>query len=311
MSPIHARSARGLALFVAISLSALAAPPKRALTHKDYDPWRSIASPTLSRSGDWLAYSLMPQEGDGDLVIRNLKTGKETRHAVGALPPAPVIDPAEATGDTPPPPRGIRILFTSDNQWVVATTYPAKAETEKARKERRRADDMPKNGLLLINLATAQETRIDRVKSVQVPSKGGPWVAYLKEAKPAPVPAAKPAEPAKSGDEDDADQARRAGAAGGSGSTSQYGTDLVLRDLTKTENAETTFESVLDYSFARDGATLLYTVGSRTVEQNGVYAVKPGSTAAALLSGKGKYTKITWDREQQQAAFFCRKEEQW
>ncbi len=80
MSSIHARTVRSFGLCLTISLIAVAAPPKRALTHKDYDGWRSISSPTLSRNGEWLAYSLMPQEGDGDLVVRNLKSRKETRH---------------------------------------------------------------------------------------------------------------------------------------------------------------------------------------------------------------------------------------
>ncbi|HNY42690.1 MAG TPA: prolyl oligopeptidase family serine peptidase, partial [Bryobacteraceae bacterium] len=134
------------------------------------------------------------------------------------------------------------------------------------------------------------------------------WVAYLKEAKPAPADAAKPAEAAKPGDEGE-DQASRAGGSGGSSSPQEFGTDLVLRDLTKTESAETTYENVLDYSFARDGKTLLYTVGSRKAEDNGVFSVTPGSAAVALLSGKGKYTKLTWDRTQSQVAFFSSKDD--
>jgi len=305
MYPIAARAIRPMGLVLALGLVLPAAPPKRALTHTDYDSWRSFASPTLSRNGEWLAYSSMPQEGDGDLVVKNLKTGKESRFVVGTLPPPPIPDP---TATEEPPPRGIRVQFTSDNQWLVATTYPFKADTEKARKEKKKADEMPKTGLLIVRLSTGEATRVDRVKSVQVPSKGGTWVAYLKEAKPAPADAAKPAEAAKPGDEGE-DQASRAGGSGGSSSPQEFGTDLVLRDLTKTESAETTYENVLDYSFARDGKTLLYTVGSRKAEDNGVFSVTPGSAAVALLSGKGKYTKLTWDRTQSQVAFFSSKDD--
>ena len=301
MCAFHARAYRVLAVCLASSFLAVSAPPKRALTHQDYDGWRSIASPTLSRNGEWLAYSLMPQDGDGDLIVKNLKTGKESRFVVGTLPPPPIPDP---TSTEDPPARGIRVLFTSDNQWAIATTYPLKADTEKARKQKKRPGEMPKTGLLIVKLSTGKATRIDSVKSMQVPSKGGAWVAYLKEAKPAPADAAKPPEPAKPGDEA-VDQGRRAASgSSGSSSTQQFGADLILRDLSKTSGAETTFENALDYSFARDGKTLLYTVGSRKAEENGVYAVTPGSPAVALLSGKGKYTKLTWDREQSQAAFF-------
>ena len=299
---------RAIVLLAAASLVLPAAPPKRALNHKDYDSFRSIASPSVSRNGEWLAYSFMPQDGDGDLIVKNLKSGKELKFAVGALPPPPIPDP---TSTEAPPARGIRVLFTSDNQFLLATTYPAKTETEKGRKDRKPAAEMPKTGLLIVKLSTGEATRVDRVKSMQVPSKGGPWVAYLKEAKPGQADPAKPAAEAKPADEGAEDQGRRAaGASGGSSSSQQYGTDLVLRDLTKSDNPETTFENVLDYSFARDGKTLVYTAGSRKPEDNGVYAVTPGTaTPAALLAGKGKYTKLSWDRLQSQLAFFSDKDD--
>ena len=60
----------------------VAAPAKRALTHRDYDAWRSVATPTLSRDGRYFAYSYMPQEGDGELIVKDLKTGKEQRYPV-------------------------------------------------------------------------------------------------------------------------------------------------------------------------------------------------------------------------------------
>jgi hypothetical protein len=39
---------------------------------------------------------------------------------------------------------------------------------------------MPKTGALIINLATGEATRVDNVKSFQVPEKGGPWAAFHK-----------------------------------------------------------------------------------------------------------------------------------
>ena len=65
-----------------LSLSA----QKRPLTHQDYDSWRSIQNPHLSADGVYLGYALFPQEGDGEFVVRNLKTGKEWRESIGARP---------------------------------------------------------------------------------------------------------------------------------------------------------------------------------------------------------------------------------
>lgn len=63
------------------------AQTKLPLTLKDADSWRSISGQTLSRDGKFIAYAYMPQEGDGDLIVRNIATGKEYRQGVGTLPP--------------------------------------------------------------------------------------------------------------------------------------------------------------------------------------------------------------------------------
>jgi dipeptidyl aminopeptidase/acylaminoacyl peptidase len=276
-------------------------PPKRALTHADFDGWRSIASQVLSRDGRWLAYSYMPQDGDGELVVRELATGKERREAVGALPPPAIQLPEEVNPEEPPPPRRIRISITSDGRFVVATTYPSKAEVEKAKKEKKRPEEMPKGGLVVLNLASGEATRIASVKSMQVPSKGGSWLAYLKEAAPSSRSEDRPAE---SGSARESAPGARAGArAAARGERKEYGTELVLRDLAA--GSEKSFPNVLEYSFARDGKTLLYAVSSRNEAENGVYSVTPGAGASplALLAGKGRYLKLSWDREQTQAAF--------
>jgi dipeptidyl aminopeptidase/acylaminoacyl peptidase len=265
----------------------LSAQTKRPLTHKDYDAWRTISSPTLSRDGKFLAYAYMPEDGDGDLVVRNLQTGKEWREPVGALPPPPIVDPAEANPEKEPPRRGITIRFTSDSLFLVASTYPPKADVEQAKKDKKKPENMPKTGILMLNLSTGGATRVADVKNFQVPEKGGAWVAYRKEAKPEEK--AKDEKPKDEKSKDD--------------KSKEYGADLVLRDLARPQDRS--FANALDYSFARDGKTLVYTVSSRKEEENGVFAVTPASEAApaALLAGKGKYVKLTWSRAQNQLAF--------
>jgi dipeptidyl aminopeptidase/acylaminoacyl peptidase len=330
-SPLLRRGLLAVAAFVlALQLPAQsAAPAPRPLTHEDFDGWRSLFTPTLSRDGRWLAYSYMPQDGDGDVVIRELATGQERHIPVGTLvQPPPTPTHQYANPEAPPPaPKNIRLAFTSDSRFLISTTQPTKAEIAQARKEKKKPEDSPKNGLLIVNLSTGDQTRVPQVKNFFVPTRGGGWVAYLKEPKPEAAPAktdeAKPEatteEPKPEKTEDtsfsssstselndlgvDAQAARRSSAAGASTAPKkEYGTELVLRDLAA--GTERTFENASDASFARDGKTLLFTTSSKAETDNGFYAVTPGDAAAptALLSGKGKYNKLTWDREQTHAA---------
>src|SRR5262245_9282479 len=99
--PIRFRWAVALLTFCALGLiganfdlttkaqqtAAAQATAKRPLTHQDYDSWRSIQGQTISRDGRVIAYALIPQDGDGEIVIRNLATGVEWRYGRGWRPP--------------------------------------------------------------------------------------------------------------------------------------------------------------------------------------------------------------------------------
>jgi dipeptidyl aminopeptidase/acylaminoacyl peptidase len=327
-APRHAGWLLALACAVLAPLSAPAQTPaqaqspaaQRPLTYADADAWRSIATPVLSRNGQWLAYSAQPQSGDGELVARELASGKERREAVGMLPP-PVTTPNEENPDAPPVPRAIRVLFSSDSRFVVASTYPSQAETLAARKARTRPDDMPKGGLLIVDLqSSGAALRVPRVKSLALPAKGGAWLAYLKEAPVGqrPATAAAPAASAASASAAAPSAAPSAAPAGVAASASaagaapagasaaarkEYGTELVVRDLAA--GTERRFADVLEMAWSRDGQVLVYTVSGRDEAANGVYALRPqdGSAPVALLAGKGRYSKLVWDRTQAQLAF--------
>src|SRR3954463_9683488 len=65
------------AFVVALALPALASAQKKALTQADWDKWKSINAPALSNDGKWAAYTLIPQVGDGELVIRSTSGSTE------------------------------------------------------------------------------------------------------------------------------------------------------------------------------------------------------------------------------------------
>jgi dipeptidyl aminopeptidase/acylaminoacyl peptidase len=287
----------------AAALLVLAQPAKRPLNHHDYDGWRSIAGQKLSPDGKWLAYGLFPQEGDGEVVIRSLVTGKEQREAAGERPQP---TPASGAEEGPPPEaRGAVITFSADSRTVVFSTFPAKADTDKAKREKKTAAQMPKDGLVIVDLATGKATRIERVKRYQMPEKASGWLAYWKEAPESAGGRGRGAAAAEPGDADQQGRGGRGGAlgAGGFGPRPEFGSDLVLRNLT--DGAERTFADVAEFSFSEDGKQLVYAVASHDASKNGVFAVTVGASGdpAAVLAGKGKYQKLTWDEGQTRMVF--------
>lgn len=293
------------------------ASAKRALTHQDYDAWRAIQGQTLSRDGKFLAYAAVPQDGDGEIIVRNLASGAEFRHGRGWRPPTPLPNDPEAgpaafqaiAGATRP-------RFTADSRFAIFTIEPNKADVLKARKDKKTPDQMPKNALGIMDLSNGQVARIERVKNFQVPEDGAGWLAYALEAKPEekkPEAAADAAKPSNNED-DEIDQQRPGGAGAASrgaagGRRKEYGTDLVLRNLSN--GSERSFADALDYSFSKDAKTLVFTVSARKEESNGIFAATPGTDAAPveLLAGKGKYTKLTWDEDQTQLVFASDKDD--
>ena len=300
---------------MAFAQQAAPAAAKRPITHQDYDSWRSISAQQISRDGKYVAYAYVPQDGDGEIVVRNIATGVDWRAPRGYRPPVPPPDDpgtnvAEFQAEQA---RLLRPVFTADSRFLVFTTEPTKAEVHKAKKEKKKPEDMPKNGLGIMDLSTGTVTRVERVKSFRVPEDGTGYFAYLMEAKPeekpagTPKPESSPSREAAATPSPSAPATPRAGSA--RGKKKEYGTELVLRNTT-TGN-EQKFSDVLDFTISRDAKSLVFTVSSKKEDGNGVYAVATDSdgTPVTLLSGKGKYQRLIWDEDNTQLAFTSDKED--
>lgn len=174
---------------------------------------------------------------------------------------------------------------------------PTRSALDQAKKDKKSPAEQPKDALGIMSLEDGRVTAIDRVKSFDISDDAPGWAVYLKEPPAAAAVTGAPpsAAPSASGGV--------AAARPGARNRKEYGTDLVLRNLTT--QVERTFADVLDYSFSRDGRTLVFSVSSRSEGTEGLFAVTPGAEVepAALLAGKGRYTRISWDARQSQLAF--------
>jgi dienelactone hydrolase len=277
-------------------LTGLADGAKKPLTCAAYDGWRSIQGTQIARDGSWLVYSLVPQDGDAELVVRNLKTDKEFRSA-----------------------RGKDAVLTMDGKFVVFAIAPLKADMDKAKKDKKKAEDQPKNGLGIMNLATGETATVERVKSFKLAEESGTHVAYLveppvkkdgdkkddktgeakkeeaKKEEPKKEPAAK--EPEK---KDEAKKPKE--------KKKDPGTDLVIRELATGKSV--TMAEVVEYGWNKNGTWLGYAVSSKKPEDDGAFAWKTADgRIVPLMKGLGHYKSVTFDEKVTQLAFLSDRDE--
>lgn len=297
----------------ALVMVVLAVPPlvqaqstKRLLTQKDWDQWRSIAGATLSRDGKWAAYTVLPQVGDGELVVRSAQGTTEYRVPRGYLGrpnniPGGLRGPSGATGEGEPTgPTTSPAQFTSDARFVLVTTQAPQAEVERAQAAARgtRGGRAPaianRTSLAIMSLADGKVTTIVGVRSFRLPRENGTWLAYV---------------PSDSAADSTGRAAGPGGTApGGARDRRSYGSPLVIRNLDT--GVEERLGDVLNFAFD-EGATILgYTVVSRDSTKDGAFIRNlPGGATSVLASGRGNYKALVFDSTARQVAFLSDREE--
>jgi dipeptidyl aminopeptidase/acylaminoacyl peptidase len=248
---------------------------KRPVTYDVYDSWRSIQGTVLSRDGETIAYALVAQEGDGELVVRNRRTGAEHRH-----------------------PRGRGPVITADGRFVAFTVAPPNADVQKAKQAGKTDAALPKNGFGVMNVDTGQVFVADRVKSFKLPEEGSSSIAYLSEA-PEKAAGKGAGEPPAAEKPDGKKQKEK---------KKEPGTDLFVRDLAS--GTSTMIPDVTEYAWSKDGSLLAYATSSKEGDADGAFVrvTKDGSTAT-LLRGKAFYKNLAFDEKGAQLAFVSDREE--
>lgn len=144
-----------LFLSAAVLAAVTVAVAKKPLDHDSFDSWNNVWISPLSNDGQWVSYSINPQEGDGNLYFRNTKNGKQT-----------VI------------PRGYRAQFSADSRWAVALIKPFYADTRQAKIDKKKDLDLPQDSLAVIDLRSGDVQKIPRVLSYKLGKDGGDWLVW-------------------------------------------------------------------------------------------------------------------------------------
>ena len=238
-------------LFFMVFLCMKTSAQKKELDHTVYDSWQSIRETSFHPQGKYIIYAIVPQEGDGRFIIRNVKTGNEFNIA-----------------------RATQAVFTENGEYLVAKIKPSFIETRKAKIDKKKADEMPKDSLVIVELATNTIQKIPSVKSFQLAEHGNDMMVYLKDKK---------------------------------GDINKEGSDLVMRDLSSAK--EKTFSNISQYLIhPKAMGVVMYQVKTKQKESQILLATIADTNTKILTKQVYTATNFIWDEEGKQLAYLVEKD---
>jgi dipeptidyl aminopeptidase/acylaminoacyl peptidase len=151
-----------LFLFLLLTISLQLSAQNKPMDHSVYDSWQSIGEKLISNNGSIVVYTINPQEGDATLVIQN-NNGTKIMEVQ----------------------RGYAAKITNDEKFVVFKIKPTYQQTRDAKIKKKKADEMPKDSLAIVNIVTGSLEKFARVKSFKLADKSSEWLSwqYEKEEK--------------------------------------------------------------------------------------------------------------------------------
>ena len=258
-------------LLMCALITTLAYAQKKPLDHSVYDSWKSLNGVSVPRNGDILLYNINPGEGDTELVIEDIRTGKKT-----------IV------------PRATRAKLSEDGTKVVAVIKPLFEQTRQAKIKKAKKDDMPKDSLALIDVKTGKVEKFANLKSHATPDKWSTYLAF--ELTPAKEKADKKA-PKAEGKDDKKKPAPK-----------KEASKLIVMNV-KTAQADT-LKNVTSYKFNEDGSWLAYVVEPEkkdSLGKAGLFLYNPvnGESKAVLEGAKGSKFKTPSFSEVGTLAFYA------
>ena len=139
---------------LAMSLAIFSFAQKPPIDHSVYDSWKKISELKAPFNGRWIAYSVVPEEGDCLAVFYDALTGRKIQV-----------------------PRGVNASITEAQDYAVVTVKPEYAKSREARIKKQKEDKMPKDTLRIISLAGGRDTCFAGLKSFK--TLGVPFTRYI------------------------------------------------------------------------------------------------------------------------------------
>jgi dipeptidyl aminopeptidase/acylaminoacyl peptidase len=231
--------------------------------------WKRISAPAVSDNGEWFAYRLAPAEGDAEVVIRNLKTGKEDRFPIGD-PQSNAPDPTAAPPGPPVVSTAAGPAISADSRCAAFLVYPTRKEAQRLKKDHKPIQTKA----VLIELANLKKTEFEKIRRFSFGGEKSLAIAFQRYGAESPAPVAAPAGGAKPPER-------------------PAGSDLLLYELA-TGN-ELNIGNVSEFAFDKPGDWLAWITDAQDHAGNGI-SVRNMTTGAvtSLDHAAAVYKGLTW-----------------
>ncbi|MGE0079375.1 MAG: alpha/beta hydrolase family protein [Bacteroidales bacterium] len=256
-------------LLILSSLIIFGQTKKIPLTHSVYDSWNDIQNPNISNNGEWIIYEINPQDGDGDLWLSNSDKSFQKNFI-----------------------RGYRASISANSNFVVYQIKPQKSVTKKAKVDKKKKEDMPKDSIGIYTFDNNKTTLFGKVKSYKIGEKSGNWIAiYVDDEKENT-----PKDSSKSEGEKPSRKKSK------SDKNDKLGKLILLNPL---NNQQFEYNKVTDYTVSKDGSKFLFSSMSNDTLKNSIvqlFDTQKGEVQT-LFTEKGETEGLSLDYHGNQLAF--------
>jgi dienelactone hydrolase len=262
---------RFLAIFVFAAMLAPADTAQKPIQLNDILAWKRIVSPSVSPDGIWFAFRVSPAEGNSEVVIRNLKDGKDQHFPIGEIPQA-----AAPAGGPPVMMAARDLAISDDGKYAAFLAYPSAKEAKTLKKTKKPIQSR----VVVVELSTGKKTEFEKVRRFAFSGERATMLAMLRYAASSTNPAAgAPAGPPTPGAPPADDK--------------PTGSDLILYEMAS--GNELNVGNVSDFSFDKKGNYLAWIIDAQDKIGNGVEVRDMASGMVMPLdSAKASYKGLTW-----------------
>ena len=146
------------AIIILISINLWA--QKRPMTVEDSKTWNRISNTIISSNGEYVAYKIAPNKGDGNLFLYKSKTESTIQFE-----------------------RGTNAKLAYNNKLLIFKINPQADSLRQKKLDKIKKDKLPKDSLGIYLIDRDTLIKVEKIKHYYLPKNNSNWVAYLYDYK--------------------------------------------------------------------------------------------------------------------------------